>query len=91
MVRFHTLQEKIRTILYEYHFIWYITVRGTPKVLAIITADTFFFAGFSNVIYCSGYILIKVIINIISNLTELFLVTQPFCLWITLSCNATNN
>ena len=44
MVRFHTLQEKIRTILYEYHVIWYITVRGTPKVSAKTTADTFFLA-----------------------------------------------
>lgn len=41
MVRFDTLQEIIRTILYKYQTFWYITVRGTPKV-SVVVADTFF-------------------------------------------------
>jgi hypothetical protein len=40
MVRFYTLQEKIKTILYKVPSFWYITVRGTPEVSVI--ADAFF-------------------------------------------------
>lgn len=42
IVPFYTLQEIIRTILYNYQFIWYITVRGTPKVLVIVIINAFF-------------------------------------------------
>jgi hypothetical protein len=40
MVRFYTLQEKIKTILYKVPSFWYFTVRGTPEVSVI--ADAFF-------------------------------------------------
>ncbi len=38
MVRFHTLQEKFGLSCMSTNFLWYITVRGTPKVSAVVIA-----------------------------------------------------
>ena len=70
MVGFHTLQEKIRTILYEYQFSGTLQFVGLRRCQYLLP-DTFFLIYY-HVIYWINCILIKVTIDIISNLTELF-------------------